>query len=522
METGKEVLTLVEAARFIRVSEKTLGAMARERRIPAQKVGREWRFLRPALEDWLKGLFPGSRVAEPNPSYRQGHLFKDEIVEQHKGREEGVFGDTAFTKNRREPLHRWVPWIAGFSAGFVEGVFDAAISAPCPDVTLLDPFAGVGTTLVEGLKRGYNVLGFEINPYAAMACRVKLHSWKCDTGFLMDTVRRMEAFVGDMMRSQDRQPESQPPPNFKSRVPFFSPPVEKQFLFVKDFVRTLEDGLTRDLFMVALGSVMVSFSNYSYEPSLSTRAAAGKNGIANANVGRILSTRLWEMVADIGFLQRHLARFDHRPRIDIYSQSFLVADGIIPKETVDLLVTSPPYLNNYHYIRNTRPQLYWLDLARSPEDLKKMEEESFGQFWQTSRAGPEIELKVDIPELHEVVDLIRAQNPEKGEYGGRGWANYAASYFNDCDRFCKIARAVMKPGGTVVVVIGNNILQGIEVKTDEFFARIAEAHGFHVVRMHLVRKKRTGSSIVNSSVRAGATKKRCELYETAVELKSPR
>jgi DNA modification methylase len=31
---------------------------------------------------------------------------------------------------------------------------------------VLDPFAGVGTTLVESYRRGLNVIGFEINPYA--------------------------------------------------------------------------------------------------------------------------------------------------------------------------------------------------------------------------------------------------------------------------------------------------------------------------------------------------------------------
>jgi len=79
----------------------------------------------------------------------------------------------------------------------------------------------------------------------------------------------------------------------------------------------------------------------------------------------------------------------------------------------------------------------------------------------------------------------------------------------------------MKPSGTVVVVIGNNILQGVEIKTDLFFARIAEQHGFRLVDLHRVRKKRTGSSIINSSVRIASTKKRYELYETAVELRAP-
>ena len=72
-----------------------------------------------------------------------------------------------------------------------------------------------------------------------------------------------------------------------------------------------------------------------------------------------------------------------------------------------------------------------------------------------------------------------------------------------CDRFCAVTKRIMKPSGSVVVVIGNNILQGVEIKTDVFFSRIAEQHGFKVVNLHRVRKKRTGSSIINSSVRSG-------------------
>jgi len=65
----------------------------------------------------------------------------------------------------------------------------------------------------------------------------------------------------------------------------------------------------------------------------------------------------------------------------------------------------------------------------------------------------------------------------------------------------------MKREGLVVVVIGNNILQGREVKTDEFFAGIAERYGFTVRAMHRVRRKRTGSSIVNSSVRVNGERR---------------
>jgi excisionase family DNA binding protein len=514
------ILKLAEAAKLIRVSEKTLGAMARDRRIPAQKVGREWRFLLPAIEDWLMGMVPGEKIAEPLAAYRQAPLFADHAPEDPH-RSPSFFGDTAFTKNRREPLHRWVPWIAGFSADFVERVLETTVKKASRHITVLDPFAGVGTTLIEGLKRGYNVVGFEINPYAALACRTKLEAWRCDLNQVEATIRRMETVVSQQKEDLSQSPTNRPPPLFKSRIPFFSPSIQRQVLFIKDFIDGIDDGLVKDLFRVALGSVMVGFSNYSYEPSLCTRASAGRNGIDDADSVKVLSSRLWEIAADIGFLQKHLARFDYRPECRVFGMSFLETGADISNSRADVLITSPPYLNNYHYIRNTRPQLYWLDLMNQSEAFKQMEALSFGQFWQTARSAPKIALRVSIPELDHTLELVSRQHPEKGEYGGQGWANYAAAYFNDCDRFCAVTKRVMKPSGAVVVVIGNNILQGVEIKTDVFFSRIAEQHGFKVVDLHRVRKKRTGSSIINSSVRAATEKKRCELYETAVELRAP-
>jgi excisionase family DNA binding protein len=48
-----EVLTLPEAAAYLRVPEEVLQRMAAEQAIPARKIGEEWRFLRSALQDWL-------------------------------------------------------------------------------------------------------------------------------------------------------------------------------------------------------------------------------------------------------------------------------------------------------------------------------------------------------------------------------------------------------------------------------------------------------------------------------------
>ena len=515
----QQVLNLAEAARFIRVSQKTLREMARTNRIPCQKAGREWRFLRRGLEDWLTGPAGSGVVREPRATYQQAVLFPQAGTEKEDVQSD--FGDTAFTRNRREPLHRWVPWIAGFSAAFVEEVFDATVSGEPATVTVLDPFAGVGTTLVEGLKRGYNVVGFEINPYAALACEVKVRAPRCRMKHMTECIQTMEQISRNASMAR-AQPKSSPPPNFRSKRPFFSPDVERQVLLLQDFIEQQRDGFVKKALKVALGSVMVSFSNYSYEPSLGTRVAAGKEEIEYADVFRIFADKLWEIEADIGFLQRYMKRFGHRPKASVFRRSYLDGAKGVSSASVDVLVTSPPYLNNYHYVRNTRPQLYWLGLTTGNGFLKKLEEASFGCFWQTVRAGPRVDLTFDLPELESVLDRIRERNPEKGTYGGSGWANYAATYFNDCDTFFRVTRRVMKPGSSAVVVIGNNIVQGIHVETDLFLAEVGELHGFTVQGMHRVRKKRTGSSIVNSSVRAGVTKQQVELYETAVELRAPK
>lgn len=50
-----EALTLREACSFLKISRPTLLELANRQKIPCRKVGRQWRFLRSALADWLAG-----------------------------------------------------------------------------------------------------------------------------------------------------------------------------------------------------------------------------------------------------------------------------------------------------------------------------------------------------------------------------------------------------------------------------------------------------------------------------------
>lgn len=431
------------------------------------------------------------------------------------------FRDSAFNGNKKLPFHRWVPWIAGFSAGFVEDCFQNYLKKQDKDpskITILDPFAGVGTTLIEGLMHGYNVAGFEINPYAYLASKVKLRSYKYDADQIKGYLEKFLKYYDKRVDNLNHYPKSQPPEGFKTRSAFYSPKVERKVMIFYDYLANIKKPDIRDLFKLAFGAVMVRFSNYSYEPSLGRRVSSGKSEIFDANVEKVIAAKIEEMISDIiEFDELHSDKAENR-NIQIYNESIFDAFNFMKPENIDLLVTSPPYLNNYHYMRNTRPQLHWLDLAPDNEMRKSIENKSFGKFWQTVRGLKHVPLAFSHDQLEEKLETLRQINPDKKTYGGSGWANYAATYFNDSYRFCKIVKKILKPNGIAVIVLGNSILQGIEIKTDEIFAEIGERTGLVRKDIVLLRNKRTGSSIVDSSIRSTGAKKKTILYETAVIL----
>jgi DNA modification methylase len=422
-----------------------------------------------------------------------------------------IFDDPAFMDNRSAPIHRWIPWIAGYSGAFVDSVLARYLNNNNDSGFVFDPFAGVGTTLVQAAFRGHRVVGFEINPYASLAANVKLNAMKVDTRELEHTITQMKS-DSRKWRSGNGDPTFAPK-GFRSRIPFFSPMVGAQVFQALEFISKITNDLNRDLFRVAFGAVMVSFSNYTYEPSLSTRSASGKSLINDADVAGTLLEKLRQMQSDINWLRAE-AEGQKIDRGFVYNEDFFEGKCRVEDGSVLLMVTSPPYLNNYHYARNTRPQLYWLGLISSPKEQKPLEEKNFGTFWQIARVKDPVSLNFNHGELERILARLRQLNPEKGDYGGLGWANYAASYFNDCERFLNDIKRCLRKNGTGVIVVGNSILQGINIKVQDILGDIAKMCGLKLEGVYRLRDKRIGDSITGSSVRGASSNAR--LDESAV------
>ena len=434
------------------------------------------------------------------------------------GKAEGErgFRDPAFMANRAAPVHRWVPWIAGYSQQFVEDALGQCID---DYGTVLDPFAGVGTTLVEADRAGHEAIGFEINPYAAFASRTKLKAHRIDLAVLGDAIRACREFLHEA-EAKGTAPRAKPPAGFRTRSPFYSPKVLRKVLLVQDFIASQRTRAVADVFRLAFAATMVECSNYSYEPSLGRKSAVGRPEVEDFPVMETVAGKATLMAEDASWYRR-MRNGRRRKDGRVFSGSFFNGCRALPPGSVDLVITSPPYLNNYHYNRNTRPHLYWLGFCSSPQDLKRLEALNFGTYWQNARDRERIDLALEIQdqEILDAIEEVRAKHPEKGIYGGSGWANYAALYFNDCARFAAGMKHCLRPGTTALVVIGNSILQGVQIPTDRFLAKIAERQGFETIEIHAPRPTRVGNSIIDSTVRTAKAANGARLYESVVELR---
>lgn len=82
------------------------------------------------IEDAYKQVIPTEgKVSERRASYahRHGvHQLSFDFADQ--ARTKNGFRDPAFSENKTQPLHRWVPWIAGFSAQFVQDCFETFLN----------------------------------------------------------------------------------------------------------------------------------------------------------------------------------------------------------------------------------------------------------------------------------------------------------------------------------------------------------------------------------------------------------
>ncbi|HLN51833.1 MAG TPA: DNA methyltransferase [Thermoplasmata archaeon] len=384
-------------------------------------------------------------------------------------------GPITFRSNEATPVHRWWPYVQGYSAEFVAGVLSREGLAP--GATVLDPFAGSGTTLVETRRAGLRALGFELLPPAALAARVKTN-FDLDPGALGD--------VGQAIADHARRGRPGPLPFLRETRRQFAPKVLNDLARLRDALPP-EGNPTADAARLAFGRILIPASRLHRSPCLGYSRSQDPDGPSPLERFRA-SIRV--MQADLEHLARERDRWGPPARVETRD----VRAGGAPPRSVDMAVTSPPYVNGMDYVMNYKIDLAWLGYARSYADLRALRaaEVACDNLPRSETAGFLALRKLPDPWLPEILRRMRQNVARKGSYRRDDMHAIVHRYFADLARVLVRVREALKPGGRFVLVVGDSLLAGVYVPGDLILARIGEKVGFSIDSVEVARSRRSG------------------------------
>lgn len=337
---------------------------------------------------------------------------------------------------------------------------------------LLDPFCGSGTVLYEGARAGLRPVGSDSNPLARLITRAKL------TPLDREVARRqLEAIMAAY--------PSAPPmiPDVVNRDYWFSERISDCLGRLKSAIERNVPAKHRPVFDVSF-SATVKRVSYA-DPRLSVPVKINPDRSARYGAkGDEVIRRLGRLATiDVGALFWSIASQNIR-RCPELGHAFAVGEPQIfsdarslglAEASVGLAITSPPYVGAQKYVRASSLSLGWLGLTPDCK-LRPIERQSIGR--EHLAADEALEPSgTGLAEADSLLDEIVERNPLR--------ARIAQRYLLEMrDALSEVSRT-MRHGGTLVLVVGPNLVAGLEFPTPFFLQRIAEDLGFYT-QLHLL------------------------------------
>nr|HID12899.1 DNA modification methylase [Anaerolineae bacterium] len=392
-----------------------------------------------------------------------------------------------FQDNLRAPIHRWFKYPAGFSYRLVEALIDD--KRLTPGHWILDPFVGCGTTSVVAKEHGVNSLGIEAHSFVWWVAKVKCF-WEYDLSSLHRSMQRLITHVHQAQPGTMEALDKFPDLVHKC----YSPANLQKLDLIREAILHIDcTNEERDFFLLALTDTLRAASKagtgWPYVAPSKYHAKQEQDAID------VFCRQVQEMFKDLQVVQL-------RRRSGPVECRLILMDARDPypvePESIDLAITSPPYLNNYDYADRTRLEMYFFGWAKTWRDITEQVRDKLiiAATTQIRRTefpddplGPELG---DLaPELYvELSDKIHRLAKIRLHKGGRkSYDLMVAGYFNDMLRILKQVHRVMKKGSEFVLVLGDSAPYGVYIPTEECLGKLGLAVGFGDYRLQKLRDR---------------------------------
>lgn len=394
-------------------------------------------------------------------------LFLFPEVEQQK-KKAIVDKTSTFADNTKLPIHRWFRYSAGFSAEWVKSVIrDTGFNN---SITLFDPFVGSGTTVLAGEECGIESLGIEAHPFVVRIAKTKL-LWYKDA----DEFKRFAMEVLQYAQELADAPMAYPKLIHKCYPEERLNELDK---LRRSWLSKKNNSGASELTWLALVSILRIASSAGTAPWQYVLPRKVKKEPINPYTAFFKQVEMMEQ--DMLYFQ--IAAKKQRAVIltDDARECTKIKDN-----SVDLIITSPPYANNYDYADATRLEMSFLGEIQNWGELQGKVRNHLIRSCSQHVSAEKNELKLILADdnLYPIIDELQVVchklEEERHLHGGR--KNYhlmVAAYFSDLARTWASLRRICKSGANVCFVIGNSAPYGVLVPADQWLGKLALSVGF--------------------------------------------
>ncbi|KAF0108661.1 MAG: hypothetical protein FD146_547 [Anaerolineaceae bacterium] len=359
---------------------------------------------------------------------------------------------------------------------------------------VLDPFCGTGTTLIEAKLAGMKVVGLEGNPFPHLASAVKT-DWDLDADILSSRTRQIADEAIKILEAQgidDNFPFEKEHQNLKSLSPdaeklilsnSISPLPLHKTLVLFEILKQFENEPFYRHALLALGNALVyKISNLHFGPEVGVKSP--KFDVP------VISNWLLEIDKMVNDLRQ--VKGLSFPKSEVHLADARSLD-IVEPNSVNAVITSPPYPNEKDYTRTTRLESVLLGFINTKEELRELKRRLIRSNTRgIYKSDDDDKWVAEFPEIQRIAEAIEKRRIELGKDSGfeRMYARAAKLYFGGMAQHLSELRKVLRPGAQLAYVVGDQASYlRVMIRTGQILGDIAKSLGYELAGIDLFRTR---------------------------------